>query len=262
MSDISTLRPGLMVVLKTSITGNVSYDKNDLGETPDQDGGVITHWETKRKVVDPEEHKESTKVRAEARRKIMSQCVQSGGFGLLCPEHREADLRAAMKDAQRIVDNFNDTARVSNVRINILIGRIAPNDAEAIRAITGELGDLMATMESGLANFDVDAVREAASRAKRMSQMVEPAAQAKVQATIDMAREAAKKIVAAGETAAKEIDKETIAAIARARTAFLDIDGETGEIAEPVATARAVDLEADEIVVAAPKTTVAQVELE
>jgi hypothetical protein len=61
-----------------------------------------------------------------------------------------------------------------------------------------------------------------------------------------VAREAARKIVKAGDQAKAEIDQATMDKIASARTAFLDLDEIDVEIAAPEADARAIDLETDE----------------
>ena len=54
MTEIRTLRPGLLVSMSTQIKGGVQYDKFDL-ETPhiDTDGVQRARWETRRIITDP-----------------------------------------------------------------------------------------------------------------------------------------------------------------------------------------------------------------
>lgn len=240
--NTSTIRPGLLVALKSSVVGNCRYSKTVLADDQETDGASIARWETERTIANPAEHEEAGKVRSRARKLISSVCSQSG-FGLLCPEARAPELESVLAEARVLVDNFNARATITRVDLAVLTGRISPDDVEAVKAISGEVQDLLSAMERGLARFDVEAIRDAASRARSVAQMLAPGAQARVQAAVDAARNAARQLIKAGETAAKEIDTQAIAAIASARTAFLDLDVETAEIAAPEAEGRAVDFE-------------------
>ena len=237
----STLRPGLLVSLKTSIVGNVRYVTRDI--EPDHitdDGKRQAKWETERTVADPAEHEAAVKVRSKVRGLITGVCSASA-FGLLCPESSSEELDQAIVAARQVAEDFNSTATLSRVSIYVITGRIAPDDVEAVRAINSEVSDLLNDMETGVRNLDVKVIRDAANRAKNIGTMLSPDAAARIQMAIDVARVAARKIVQAGEEAAQEIDRRTLRTIREARTAFLDI-GETAKISTPVASSRAIDL--------------------
>jgi hypothetical protein len=171
-------------------------------------------------------------------------CAQSA-FGLLCPEAKRDALDAAINEAREVVERFNESASVTRVAFNVLCGRIAPDDAEAIRAINAEMSDLMATMAEGMRNLDVKVIRDAANRARSVGQMLTPEMQEKVQAAIDIARKTARDAVKAAETGAQEIDRAAITKIMDSRTAFLDLD-EQKTIGEVEHAGRAVDFERED----------------
>ena len=241
LSNVETLRPGFLISLKTSVRGNVKYDKRDLGTAMTEDGMAIAEWETKRMIADPVEFKAAGEARAKARSVINSVCVNSA-FGLLCPEAAQLELDASMKEAHRIVDTFNATARLTRVSVYVMVGKIAADDVEAVRAINSEVSDLLGQMQEGLKTLDVKAIRDAANKAKGIGQMLTPDAAVRIQIAIDAARSAARKITKAGETAAAEIDLRAIRKVTEARTAFLDLD-EAGEVAAPKHIAPALDLD-------------------
>jgi len=239
----STLRPGLLVSLKTSCRGNVSYDKVDLEEGRDESGAARAKWETTRTIADPAEFEASRKAQSMASSIIRRVCTASA-FGLLCP-HEDADrLDQAIADARAVVDDFNRSANLTRVHIYVIAGKIAADDVEAVKAINSEIRELMDAMESGLKNADVASIRQAASKAKQLGSMLSPDAEARVRIAIDTAREAAKRIVKAGEAAAIEIDRSAIRKITEQRTAFLDM-GEQRDVAAPKAEARSIDLAAE-----------------
>ncbi len=259
MLQSSTLRPGLLVSLSCTITGNVRYTKRDLESEITPDGVSIAKWETERTIADLQEHNAGSKARADARNAIAGACTHSA-FGLLCPEAKADQLESAIAKARGIADAFNATARLSRLNVYVLTGRIAPDDVEAVRAINSEIRGLMATMESGLRNLDVKTVREAANKARAVGAMLAPDAESRVkeavalareaaikirkageQAAVALAREAAIKIRKAGEQAAVAIDTETVARIATARVSFLDL-GEAQEVESPVTAGRSLDL--------------------
>jgi hypothetical protein len=241
----STLRPGLLVSMKTSIRGNVSYIKRDLElEHTTKEGHAKARWETERTTADPQEHEEAVKARTRARQCIVSIC-SSSAFGLLCPEERGSDLDSAIAAGRQIVDEYNATARLTRLSFNVIAGRIAPDDIEAVRAINSEVRDLLEEMQTGISNMDAKAIRDAANRTRSLGQMLTPDAQVRIQMAIDAARAAAKKIKQAGEQAAVEIDRKAIRKITEMRTAFLDLQP-AADVAAPAAQARSIDLVIEE----------------
>lgn len=239
-----TLRPGLLVSLNTSIRGNVQYRKTQLeGTHRDDEGQERARWETERVITDPDEHERATKVRQRVRSLITGACAQSA-FGLLCPEVNAEKLYAAIAEGREMVEAFNETANLTRMQVNVIYGRIAQDDVEAARAITGEIRSLMEDMRDGLEALDVKAVREACSKARGVGDMLSPEAKGRLEVAIEAARKAARQIVKAGEQAAIEVDRVTLAKIDMARTSFLDIDdSELAAVAAPTMTGRSLDLE-------------------
>ncbi len=126
-----------------------------------------------------------------------------------------------------------------------------------MRAINAEVRGLLDEMTIGLRRLDVDAVRDAAQRARSMGQMLTPNAAERVQVAIDAARSTARRMVRAGEQAAREIDAATLASIASARTAFLDLDEAPAIGTVTATTARALDLDPAETAPAGTVSTAA-----
>ncbi len=236
----NTLRPGLLVSLKTTITGNAEYKRLDIEADRIVEGGAKkAKWETERTINNPAEYEAATKARSMAGSAVRRVCSASA-FGLLCPQDMSSQLDAAVKEARAIVEAFNASAAQTKIGVYVIVGRVAADDIEAVRAINGEVRDLIKEMENGLKNLDAGAVRAAASKARGLGNMLSPDAAARIQIAITAAREAAKRIVAAGEAAAVDVDTATMMRLAEARTAFLDLEA-AGEIQAPQPEARAVD---------------------
>jgi hypothetical protein len=243
--EVSTLRPGVLVGLKTSVTGNASYTKETIEpEHKVRSGALRAVWKTERTITDPEEHVKANQARMKARAIVASACAKSA-FGLLCPESNLDKLALAMKEARRVVDRFNRTSRLTRVAIYIITGRVAQNDVEAIRAIKSEVRDLLGSMAEGIKNLDVKTVRDAANKARSLGAMLSPGAAGQVKTAIEAARDAARKIAKAGEEAAQAVDREAINALNTARTAFLDLveEGEQTEVEAATSEAVAVDID-------------------
>ena len=242
MSEFHTLRPGLLVSMQTSIKGNTHYRTEEIEFQHDTgDGGLRARWETTKTIADKKEHEDAIKQRTKIRGLILSVCSQSA-FGLLCPNDREADLRDAIVQARKLTEEFNSTAQVSRMAVNVIFGRIAQDDVEAVRAISGEIRSLMDDMQTGLKALNVKQIREAAAKAKEVGKMLTPEANERLAVAIDVARATATKIVKAGESAALEIDRQAIARIDMARTAFLDMADDGPGFQNPGATGRNIDL--------------------
>ena len=135
MLNHSTLRPGLLVSLKTSITGNVSYTKQTIeAEHVAADGAQLAKWETERKIADPAEHEAACVARGKASNAIRRVCSVTA-FGLLCPESEGDKLEGAIAEARAVAEEFNSKAAMTRLGVYVITGRIAPDDVEAVKAI-------------------------------------------------------------------------------------------------------------------------------
>jgi len=239
----TTLRPGLLVSVRTSIKGNVSYRTFEIDHTTTLEGEDKARWETERTIRDKAEQERAVKARSAARSAIQTVCAHSD-FGLLCPLDKEGKLDEAIVAAAAIVKEFNNTSDLTKISFNVLRGKVEQDDVRAVRAINEEMRDLIDNMAQGVTRLDVDAIRNAANKARSVGQMLSPDAQSKIKDAIDVARKTARDIVKAGEGAAVEIDKQALQNLQQARTAFLDLD-EQAEVQVPVETGRAVDLDYD-----------------
>lgn len=242
--QISTLRPGLLVSLSTEITGNVKYAKRDiLLDHTVGDGSRLAKWETERTIADADEHEEAVRVRGQARTLITKLCSPSK-FGLLCPEWRRDELDKAIRDAREVAEEFNARARLTMIGVNAMVGRVAADDAEAVRSINSEVRRLLETMERGIAKLDTKAIRDAANDARLLGQMLSPDASERVARAIEVARSAATRIAKSGEIAAEQADAQ-VRIIRNSRNAFLDLS-DAVDVARPAAVVRPVDYEPEQ----------------
>jgi len=240
--DVSTIRPGILVSMKTSLWGNVTYAKKTVeAEHRTKKGEAKAKWETERTISDPVEFEAGRVARSKAGNVIRGVCSKTA-FGLLCPEDAVAELQDAIAEARKVAEAFNATAKMTRVGVYVISGRIAADDVEAVKAIKSEVRELIDDMKQGIKDLDVKKVRDAANKARDIGQMLSPAARERIDEAIASARATARKIVKAGEQAAQEIDRRTIRKLTEARTAFLDLDDET-EVAQPKAQARSIDLD-------------------
>jgi hypothetical protein len=236
-----TLRPGLLVSMKTRLNGNVSYRKKDI-ERPHrtEEGAQRAKWETVRTIRDPAEHERAVKVRSKIRNTIAGVCAHSD-FGLLCPLSKRDELDKAIAKGRKLADEFNESSAISKVEIYVITGEVSQNDAEAIRAIRSEVAELIGTMTDGLKRLDVKAVRDAAKKARGVVSMLTDEAASRANEAIANARAAARKLVKAGEAASVAIDGALMQSLAEARTSFLDVDAKPAEVAAPEAETRAIE---------------------
>ena len=260
MSNFFTLKPGLLVSLRTSLRGGVQYTRVDIEKATDG-SAEREKWETTKVVSNLEEHERATKVRGKVGALIRAVCVPSA-FGYICPIDREADLDKAIEKAKELARAHSATSPC-RVEVYTLKGRIAQTDDEAARAISGELRELLDEMGSSIAAGKVTEAREAASKAKKMGAMLSDETAEKVGKAIEEVREVAREIVkklSDGADAAEAVRDVQLKALDAARFAFLDLDvpllpaGDTAAL--PSATARGLDLDGDETPAVASEPTV------
>lgn len=261
MSKASVIRPGLLVAVRSTVSGGVSYQRVDLdaaeipcpdctngdddtpaertacktcggkGKVSSSQGREVTRWETKRVIEDVTEHKKATAVRSAARA-LIAKCCSNTSFGLLCPADQEGALDAAIRQAREMVDEHNKIASHTQVSVLAFKGRVASDDAEAAKAITAEIADLVARMDAGVKAFDPKAIRDAADRAREMANMLSDEKRTKIDAAIKQARDAARTIVRRIEKEGEDRNLVLLdiqrGQIESARIAFLDLSADDG----------------------------------
>ena len=251
----SIIRPGLIVALRSTLRGGVSYTKTTLEAEHMEGAAAVAKWETTRQIEDAQEHAAAVVARGAARSAITRVCCASS-FGLLCPESKEAELSDAIDQARAIAAAHNAGARLTAVDLYVITGRVAQDDAEAARAIGAEVRELLAAMEAGITAADPDAIREAANKARALSGMLSDNAQRKVSAAIAevraIARQLVKQVGESGEQAAALVQDLKLDALAAARFAVLDLDDQADDTERMAPVGRAVDFEPERQMFAAP----------
>lgn len=241
----STIKQGLLVSLKTTISGGVNYQRRDV--EPDhgtETGGRVARWETIREITDATEHEQAIATRSLVRSAILKACC-STSFGLLCPTDKEQELSTGIAEAARIAAEFNTTSKHSRVDVYVLAGRVASDDVEAARAISAEVRELIDAMQAGIAQADPETIREAANKARIISGMLSEDVAVKVSEAVAEARKAARDIVKrvekAGEAAAVVVASCNMEKLNAARFAVLDI--EAGAVESVEIAGRSLDLD-------------------
>src|SRR5215831_1872935 len=245
MLKVSTIRPGVLVSLKTALRGNVRYYTTDIEQDHVLENGLTrrAEWNTQRIVEDGEEHERATKARSKAR-SIVTGCCTSGNF-LLCPNANRDNLETAIREAYAVRDAFNASATVTRLDFYVFLTEVASDDVRAFQAINSEVRDLLADMAQGVNQLDTKVIRDAANKAQSIGKMLTPEAAERLQASIDAVRKQARAITKAGETAAIEVDQSVFRTLAESRTAFLEIsDDVPTPVAAPEAEGRGVDFDA------------------
>ena len=232
---IANIKPGILVALKTTVSGGVEHLREELApEAAAPEAGSARTHKTTTIVENVEDHESAKVARSAARSTIARVCVLTD-FGLLCPAEKEADLDEAIDAAQEMADKHNASSDTTRVSIFVMKGRVAETDDEAARGIAAEVRGLLETMDRGVAEGNVEAVRAAANRARKLTQVLDESAGNKLADAVaearDAAREIVKRVIDGGE--ALEIVVREIKTEARdtARFAFLD----TGDEPAPVA---------------------------
>lgn len=248
MTTIATIRPGLLVALRSTVTGGVHYQRTTLEESAERE-----RWETIRVIDDPEEHARAIKVRGAAIALVRAVCSRTS-FGLLCPSNAESDLDKALNKARELTQQFNASATYTTVSIHALKGHIADNDTEAAEAIGAEVVALIESMNTAIDQLDPKAIRDAANKARQLQAVLSEDAAQTVGEAVKQARTAARAVVKrvekGGETGAEVLRDLSRGAIDKARMAFLDMSDPDTILSEApsvpsVVCQRFADLELD-----------------
>lgn len=237
--DVMTLKPGLLVSLKTTMRGGVEYAREDIADKK-EGTAKVEEWKTTKRVADVKEHEAASKLRSKLGGLVRKVCAPSA-FGLICPVSKEAELREAIVEAKEGAAKFNTKNRTVSIGVYVLVGRIAESDQEATAAIRDELKDMLGDMQRAITGGAIEDAREAASKLLKMGMVLDEKTQGKVKRAVEevrqIAKDAIKKVSEGGVTTAQAVASVKFTALEEARFAFLD-DGET---LAPVSTLPSTD---------------------
>jgi len=229
-----TVKPGYLVSIKTYVRGGVSYDREELDKKQQSTGQEVVQWKTTKITEDPNEHEQASRLQGKISNMLLRHCIRTP-FGPICPENKNKLFLKAQQMAEAMTNQFNSQAKYTHVSVHVIRGRIADNDAEATRAIAREIRILSQEMKRGIDAADPQTIRDAASKAKALGQMVDEQLQEKVSKGIKAARKAARQLVARvekkGEEAQQVIAEQNTGPIDQLQAAFLDLEEEEATIA-------------------------------
>src|SRR5215472_5662935 len=137
----TTIRPGVLVTLKTSLTGNVRYFTTDIEREHLLENGQTSEaeWNTRRITLDKAEHELAVKTRSKCR-SLITGCCTVGNF-LICPVANRDNLEKAIAEAEALARDFNAKAAVTRISVYPALTEVAPDDARWIQLINSEVRD-------------------------------------------------------------------------------------------------------------------------
>lgn len=236
--ETRTVRPGYLVCLKTSVSGNVSYRKRDL-----EFSATFKKWETEKYVLDPVEHEAATQLRNRCVTLIRA-CCSNTSFGYMVPVDGMSRLSQAVTEVDNLTREFNRNAKFSRVRCYVITGKLAENDEAVTRAMKAEVADILRQIETGITELSADKIREACKKAKALEDMLSDDAKKKLADAVKESRRLARKLGEVGNVAAIKLDAAA-REINAAKTCFVDLDETEIQIPTVAAETRNLDLSPD-----------------
>lgn len=226
------LQPGFMIALSSRMKGGIEYLTLHEEASKREDGSLTQKWETTKNVSDIDEHERGVKVRGAALYEIKKLCV-STPFCLLCPDSNEAELDAGVEVAQGLVAAFNNSSTYTKIRLYVLKAKLLGDDEQTSAAIAGEMRNLFSEMDQAIRKMDPEAIRDAATKADEISQMLVLEQKEKVSEAILSARKVAREITKTikqkgiGAINVASDYQEQLLAVSAASKVFLDFEEPT-----------------------------------
>lgn len=202
----AVVKPGLLVVIKSSVRGGAEYDRREMSTDDVDPAGAeqVRAWATVQRVFDPDELAGAKAVRGRAVGWLWARVAQTP-YGLVVTDDRVHAFDAALAKARAAVDAFNGGARHVRVTLRVLKTRLLLEEAAAAFEEAAE----EAVEELDARDFktaeDVEEIRKVADRAADFAAVLRGDLAERVLAKIREAR-------AAATAAAKEVRGDAPAA--------------------------------------------------
>lgn len=221
-----TLKPSVLVAASLTRTGGVSYAREVLNESQDDDH-EIREWKTTRDVPKLSQLKKAEAVASQCRRLLGEVCYRTS-FGLVCAKEREPQLLDAAKQIRQLVEQANLELNGIRLHVSLIRGEIVSDDQAAAEAILQDLAGFFTTLQGAVEGCDVKQIRQTLATMRGVEQLLEPAQSETLQAAVRAAKHAAGQIAKEVEKKGREISEVVqeldLSAIDVARTMFLEFE--------------------------------------
>lgn len=236
-----TLKPSVLVAASLTRTGGVSYAREVLNESQDDDH-EIREWKTTRDVPKLSQLKKAEAVASQCRRLLGEVCYRTS-FGLVCAKEREPQLLDAATQIRQLVEQANLELNGIRLHVSLVRGEIVSDDrAAAAEAILQDLAGFFTELQGAVEGCDVKKIRQTLATMRGVEQLLEPGQSETLQAAVKAAKHAAGQIAKEVEKKGREISEVVqeldLSAIDVARTMFLEF--EPARPVEPVPPAAEV----------------------
>lgn len=157
--EIKSIRPGILVAEKVTISGGIHYDK-ELEESYFEDERQIRKWRTTAIVDDVSERQKAQMVRSQIYSLTRKVCA-STPIGLICSEERSGELAEALREARRKRNEFNSEAKTCYMRTHHALFEVNPDNKQAVEAIVDHVADIANRVDEAITSSEEEVIQKA-----------------------------------------------------------------------------------------------------
>ncbi|MCK5019266.1 MAG: hypothetical protein KAS32_19560 [Candidatus Peribacteraceae bacterium] len=221
---VRQIAPCILVIPKVSCKGGITTEREDLDKFLDDSGETVI-WKTTKVIADPDEHKDSRKLRRDLKKKLLN-------FGMLTSigivvSHENLDkVKEVAEDIQEEVVEFNSYSEYVTMSFRMPIFHFTGDNEAAVSVVIDDLKDTLSQMKTAVENVDLKGIKNVVKRLKNYETVLpEDAAKVVVEAVESakaQAKEFRKKLNKEGQ-ALEEVRKTVdLNPINLARLALID----------------------------------------
>lgn len=154
------ITPGIVVALKTRVSGGITYQRFNKQVKQNADGLLVEEYDTVKTTIDPDLFAEATRLRSKCIGLVRAVSCETA-FGMLCPASKEGDLDKSIEEAKRIAREFNDRSSTIKITVACLKGRVVDSDQEANDMVAEEMLNIIGELQAKLSAEHIDNLSEA-----------------------------------------------------------------------------------------------------
>ena len=200
----------LLVVGGIQAHGCVRYTHSDRTEQL-KGNTEKADWKTHKEVSNVNEQKALNATRIELERSIVALGTHLNGFGFVVPKAREKELNEVLKEVRRRKDDYNSSAKDTELTTWLSVFQVRSNDESVAAALYSKTADLLEDVAKALKDGNIDELRKALSAMRGLEQILPQERSRKLVSLVDMSRTRAREVV----KQVKGLDEKKQAAVAR-----------------------------------------------
>ncbi len=188
--SIRQIAPCILVIPKVGCKGGIRTEREDIDKFNDSNGETVI-WKTTKIIADPEEHKESRKLRRDLKKKLLNVGLLTS-IGIVVSHENLDKVKEVQLEIEEEIKEFNEYSEFVTMSLKMPVFHFTGDNEAAVSVVVDDLKDTLTQMKIAVENVDLKGIKNVVKRLKNYETVLPEDAAKRVIEAVESAKAQAK----------------------------------------------------------------------